>query len=109
MHSLILNHFEGFDLDSNSKLFKNIEHVMYRAINGNPDKLQEIYDVFYGKEKFKMAFLEYGEADFTVTIQDKTDLEQVYIKGIVDGMRVYQTFMNFFAKTHPYLDKEEEQ
>lgn len=89
----------GFILDVNSNLYKNLEHAISRIISGEKDKLQEVYDVFYGKESIRNAFLDYKNSDCAAKVENEADLQQLYIKGVVDGMRSYHTFMIVYGRS----------
>jgi hypothetical protein len=100
----ILRNFDGTILEIDSVLYKNIEHTIYRIIKGEPEKLQEVYNVFYGNTGIRRTFLEYKDAEYAVKTEDETDPEQLYIKGIVDGMRVFYTFLQTYGKSSDRID-----
>lgn len=62
--------------------------------------IQEVYDVFYGNPKIRSVFLEYKDTEYAVRAEDETDLQQLYIKGIVDGMRIFYTLMCTFGESN---------
>ncbi|MED3553986.1 hypothetical protein [Cytobacillus praedii] len=91
--------YEGSILEQKSTLHKDIEHTVYRIIDGDPRKIQEVYDVFYSKIGVRNAFLEYKDAKCTVKVSNEADPDQLYIKGIVDGMRTMYTLSLHYMKT----------
>ncbi|MBY0124510.1 hypothetical protein [Bacillus sp. S/N-304-OC-R1] len=105
MHIYLLENFNGSDLSEVPNVVKNIEETIHRVLNAKPGQLQEVYDTYYGHEPSRKAFREYRNADYTVKIEDESDIEQLYLKGIVDGLRVHQTLLNFLQKTYPEFKK----
>lgn len=109
MNIAILRNFDGTILETDSVLYKNIEHILWRIVNGVPEKMQEVYNVFYGNPGIRSTFLEYKDGECAVKAEDETDPEQLYIKGIVDGMRIFYTFMRVYGKSSDRINWEDEE
>lgn len=75
------------DPDVESVLKKNVKEILYRLICGQHEEAQLVCDVFLKDIRIKKALLKYSDA--SVAIADKDDPEQSYIKGVVDGMRLF--------------------
>lgn len=87
------------NMDTDSTLYKGIEHIMYRAMHAEKGQLQEIFDVFYEKEEIRNALIGLSNSKKAVTIENKNDFEQVYIKGLIEGMHTMflLTMINYSA------------
>ncbi|MGM7637616.1 hypothetical protein [Bacillus sp. Hm123] len=95
-------------LEMDSALYQNIEQTLFRIVKGTSKGMQEVYDAFYGNVGFRSAFLKYKDGTNTVNVGDEADPEQLYIKGLVDGMRVFQTFMNVYGRSNDRFNFDED-
>ncbi|MBO1005763.1 hypothetical protein [Pseudogracilibacillus auburnensis] len=99
MNAAILKKQQGFILEKGSPMYQNIEHTLFKVTRGETKEMQEIYDVLYGWMSIREAFHEFKDWEGTAKAKDETDPEQLYIKGIVDGMQAFWTLMNAYGES----------
>lgn len=104
MDASLFKNFKGTAIERDTALYKIIENTLFRIIDGDQIGMQEVYDAFYGNERMRKAILEYKKAECAVKVENEADQQQIYIKGIVDGMRALHTLEKHYCKSTARLE-----